>query len=32
LPHLLVGHLLPIVVLALLGGILGSRLLRLTWR
>ena len=32
LPHLLLGHLLPIVVLALLGGVLGSRLLRLTWR
>jgi len=28
LPHLLLGHLLPIAVLALLGGVLGSRLLR----
>jgi hypothetical protein len=27
LPHLLIGHVLPIVVLALLGGVLGSRLL-----
>lgn len=32
LPHLLLGHLLPIGVLALLGGVLGSRLLRLLWR
>ncbi len=32
LPHLLLGHLLPIGVLALLGGVLGSRLLRLAWR
>ncbi len=32
LPHLLIGHLLPIGVLALLGGVLGSRLLRLSWR
>jgi hypothetical protein len=32
LPHLLIGHLLPIAVLALLGGVLGSRLLRLWWR
>ena len=32
LPHLLLGHLLPIGVLALLGGILGSRLLRIWWR
>ncbi len=32
LPHLLIGHLLPIGVLALLGGVLGSRLLRLAWR
>jgi hypothetical protein len=31
-PHLLIGHLLPIAVLALLGGVLGSRLLRLWWR
>ena len=29
LPHLLLGHLLPIGVLALLGGVLGSRVLRL---
>jgi len=32
LPHLFLGHLLPIGVLALLGGVLGSRLLRLAWR
>ena len=32
LPHLLLGHLLPIAVLALLGGLLGSRLLRIWWR
>jgi hypothetical protein len=32
LPHLLLGHLVPIGVLALLGGVLGSRLLRLWWR
>ena len=32
LPHLLLGHLLPIGVLALLGGVLGARLLRLAWR
>ena len=32
LPHLLLGHLLPIAVLALLGGALGSRLLRIWWR
>jgi hypothetical protein len=32
LPHLLLGHLLPIGVLALLGGVLGSRILRLWWR
>jgi hypothetical protein len=31
-PHLLFGHLLPIVVLALLGAVLGSRLLRITRR
>jgi hypothetical protein len=30
-PHLLLGHLLPIGVLALLGGSLGSRLLRIWW-
>jgi hypothetical protein len=27
LPHLLLGHVLPILVLATLGGVLGSRLL-----
>jgi hypothetical protein len=32
LPHLLLGHLLPILVLALLGGVLGSRVLRIWWR
>ena len=32
LPHLLLGHLLPIGVLALLGGVLGSRVLRIWWR
>jgi hypothetical protein len=32
LPHLLLGHVLPIGILALLGGVLGSRLLRLWWR
>ena len=32
LPHLLLGHLLPIGLLALLGGIVGSRLLRIRWR
>lgn len=32
LPHLLLGHVLPIVVLAVLGGVLGSRLLRLRRR
>ena len=31
-PHLLLGHMLPIGVLALLGGVLGSRLLRIWWR
>ena len=29
LPHLLIGHLLPIAVLALLGGVLGARILRI---
>jgi len=29
MPHLLLGHLLPIGVLALLGGVLGSRILRI---
>jgi hypothetical protein len=29
MPHLLLGHLLPIAVLALLGGVLGSRILRI---
>jgi len=31
LPHLLLGHVLPIVILAAVGGFLGSRFLRL-WR
>ncbi len=32
LPHLFLGHVLPIGVLALLGGVLGSRVLRIWWR
>ena len=31
LPHLLIGHVLPIVVLAVLGALLGSKMLRM-WR
>jgi hypothetical protein len=31
LPHLLLGHLLPIAVLAAVGALVGGRLLRL-WR
>jgi len=31
LPHLLLGHLLPIAILAALGGVVGSRVLRV-WR
>jgi hypothetical protein len=29
LPHLLIGHLMPILALALLGGVLGGRILRI---
>lgn len=32
LPHLLLGHVLPIVVLAIVGGLVGSRLLRIRKR
>jgi hypothetical protein len=32
LPHLLLGHLLPIGLLAISGGVVGSRVLRLRWR
>lgn len=32
LPHLVLGHLLPIGILALLGGALGARVLRIWWR
>jgi len=32
LPHLLIGHLLPIGLLAIIGGVVGTRLLRMRWR
>jgi hypothetical protein len=32
MPHVLVGHVLPLVILAAAGGVLGHRVLRMTPR